>query len=104
MAGIIERPAKKERKYNMLVNNRFAALMEEEEVDHGGCPTMTDLFATNRHVTISNINKAEEMRNNIMASDTMRYSDDDRSIGITQSADTVKRSNSSHIMATQRGT
>ena len=41
MAGIIEHPAKQQRKYTTLANNRFAALIEEEEVDHaGGCPSV----------------------------------------------------------------
>ena len=42
MAGIIECPAEQQRTWTKLANNRFAALSEEEEADHGNRPTMTD--------------------------------------------------------------
>ena len=47
MAGIIECPAAQQRTLTKLANNRFAALSEEEEVDHGNRPTMTDMYAAN---------------------------------------------------------
>ena len=106
MAGILECPAKQQRASNRLANNRFAALSEEEEVDHGDRPTMTDMYATteardnqtmratNRHVTNN--------YNNIMANRTMMNDNDDMSVGTTQSADTEKRSNCSNIMPTTR--
>ena len=46
MAGILERPAEQQRSLNRLENNRFAALSEEEEVYHGGYPTLKELCAT----------------------------------------------------------
>ena len=85
MAGILECPAKQQRTLERLANNRFAALSEEEEEDHGGRPTMTDMCATNRHVAIN--------FDNIMARGTRMNEDDDVSVGTTQSADTVKISN-----------
>merc|ERR1711862_55395 len=48
MAGIIERPAKLQSKYDRLAENRFAALREEEEEKHGGYSTVNDLCATNK--------------------------------------------------------
>ena len=48
MAGIIERPAKLQNKYNRLAENRFAALSEEEEENNSRYSTVTDLCATNK--------------------------------------------------------
>ena len=103
MAGIIERPGTQQLNDYRLANNRFAALMSEEGEDHGGVPTRTEMCATNRHVAINNINEVENNMSNMMARGTMmRDMNDDRSIGTTQSADTVKRNNCSHIMPTTR--
>ena len=52
------------------------------------------MCATDRHVTIN--------YNDIWPQGTEMNTDDDRSVGTTQSADTVKRSNRSHIMPTKR--
>ena len=76
--------------------------MSEEGDDHGRVPTRTEMCATNRHVTINNINKVENATRNIIARGTMMDTNDDRSIGTTQSADAVRRSNCSHIMPTTR--
>ena len=42
-------------KYNEEASKQLicAALSEEEEMDHGGRPTMTDMCATNRHAAIN---------------------------------------------------
>ena len=102
MAGIIERPGTQQQNDYRLANNRFAALMDDGE-DHGGGPTRTEMCATNRHVAINNINEVENNMNNMMArGPMMRDINDDRSIGTTQSADTVRRSNCSHIIPTKR--
>ena len=85
MAGILECPAKQQRIMNRLANNRFAALSEEEDEEHGGRPTMTDMCATNRHAAIK--------YDDILAKGTRRTNDDDDSIGTTHSAETIKRSN-----------
>ena len=95
IAGILECPAKQHRTLERLANNRFAALNEEEEMDHGGRPTMTDMCATDRHVAIS--------YNDIMANGTMMNNNDDMSLGTTQSAETVKRSNVMPRRAMTRG-
>ena len=63
---------------------------------------MTDVRATNGHVAINNINEVENAKRNIMARGTMMDKNDDRSIGTTQSANTVRRSNCSNIMPTKR--
>ena len=102
MVGIIERLAEQERKYNMHANNQFAPLIEDEEVDHGGCPAKTNVCATNWHVTIRNKNNAQQNRNNIMARGTRMNIDDDRCVRTTQSTVTVRRSNCSHIMPSKR--
>ena len=83
------------------MNNRFAALINEG-VNHGGCPAITDLCATNWHVIIKNDKEAESLKSNIMAKGTMMDEDDDRSIGTTQSANTIRRSKCSYIMPTKR--
>lgn len=54
MAGILECPEKQQRTMEKLANNRFAALREEEEMDYGGRLTITEMCATDRHVTIIN--------------------------------------------------
>ena len=46
MAGILECPAKQQRIMKGLANNRFAALSEEDEIDYGGRPTITDMYTT----------------------------------------------------------
>ena len=53
MAGILECPVEQQRIMKRLANNQFAVLSEEEEMDHGGRPTMIDMRATNRHVVIN---------------------------------------------------
>ena len=95
MAGILECPAKQQRIMKRLVNNQFAALSEEEEAEHGGRPTMTDMCVTDRHVAIN--------YNGIMANGTRMNNDDDISVGTTQSAETVKRSNVMPNRAMTRG-
>ena len=71
--------------------------------DHGGVPTRTEMCVTNRHVAINNNSKVENDISNKMArGPMMRDMDDDRSIGTTQSTDTVRRSNCSNIMPTKR--
>ena len=103
MAGIIERPGTQQQNDYRLANNRFAALMNEEGEDHGGVPTRTEMCATDRHMAINNNSKVENDISNMMArGPMMRDMDDDRSIGTTQSANTVRRSNCSNIMPTTR--
>ena len=53
MAGILECPVEQQSIIKRLANNRYAALSEKEEMDHGGRTTMTDMRATNRHVAIN---------------------------------------------------
>ena len=95
MAGILECPAEQQRITERLANNRFAALSEEDDEEHGGRPTMTDMRATNRHVAIN--------YDGILARGTRMSEDDNRSIGTTQSAETVKRSNIMPGKAMTRG-
>ena len=54
-------------------------------------------------MTINKINNVDERRDSIMAKETMRYSNDDRSIGTTHSAGTIKRNNGTQIMPTLIG-
>ena len=63
---------------------------------------MTEVCATNWHVAINQNSEEENVKRNIMARGTMMDTNDDRSIGTTQSADTVRRSNCSHIMPTMK--
>ena len=103
MAGIIERPGTQQQNDYRLANNRFAALLSEEEVDHGGVPTKTEVRATNWHVANNNDSKGENTISNIRARGTMmKDMEVDRSIGTTQSANTVRRRNCSNIMPTTR--
>ena len=90
MAGIIERPAKLQSKYNRLAENRFAALSEEEEVKHGGYSTMTDLCATNKARDSSKLDYYGNMN---MTNRTMSFIDDEASVGTSHSAETLKRNN-----------
>ena len=85
MAGILECPVEQQSIMKRLANNRFAALSEEEDEEHGGRPTMTDMCATNRHAAIK--------YNGILAKGTRMKNDDDISIGTTYSTKTVRRSN-----------
>ena len=36
--GILELPTRIQRIDNRFASNQFVALMEEDEIDHGGCP------------------------------------------------------------------
>ena len=58
-------------------------MIDEEGMDHGGCPTMTEVCATNWHVAINQNSEEENVKRNIMARGTMMDTDDDRSIGTT---------------------
>ena len=96
MVGILKRPVRTQMRDNRLASNRFAALMEDKKMDHGGYPSMVQKFAANRYVTISNKNEAEKRPSII------RRIEDAGSIGPTECADTVKRNNCSQIMPTMK--
>ena len=87
MAGILECPAKQQRASNRLANNRFAALSEEEEVDHGGRPTMTDMCATNEVRDNQNMRAANRHgasnQYSSMANETMMNNEYDMSVRTT---------------------
>ena len=86
MAGILEYPVEQQRIMKRLANNRFAALSEEEDEEHGGRLTMTDICARPiRHVAIN--------YDGILAKGTRMKNDDYVSIGTTHSTETVRRSN-----------
>ena len=95
MAGILECPVEQQSMMKRLANNRFAALSEDEDEEHGGRPTMTEMCATNRHAAIKYYD--------IVAKGTRIKEDDDRSIGTTHSAETVRRSNVMPGKAMTRG-
>ena len=90
MAGILERPVRTQMRDNRLASNQFAALMEDEELDHSGYPSMVQKFAANRYVTISNMNEAEKKPSII------HRVGDTRSVGTIESG-TVKRNKCSQI-------
>ena len=77
MAGILECPVEQQRIMKRLANNRFAALSEEEDEEHGGRPTMTDMCATNRHAAIK--------YDDVLAKGTRLNNDDKMSTGTTHS-------------------
>merc|ERR1712115_321738 len=85
MAGRLECPVEQQSITKRLANNQFTALSEEDEEEHGGGPTMTDMCATNRHAAIK--------YDDILAKGIRRTNDDNDSIGTTHSAETIKRSN-----------
>ena len=95
MAGIIECPVEQHSIMKRLANNRFAALSEEEDEEHGGRPTMLDVRATNRHAAIK--------YNGILAKRTKMENNDDVSIGTTNSTETARRSNVRPGRAMTRG-
>ena len=95
MAGILECPVEQQSIMKRLANNRFAALSEEDDEEHGGRPTMTDMYATNRHAAIK--------YNDVLAKETRMKNDGDMSTGTTHSTDTVRRSNIMPGRAMTRG-
>ena len=100
MIGILEHPAKQQRKCNRLAENRFAALSEEEEIYHGCYPTVTELCATTE-ARDNQINIKDLYQSMSMANRTMPEMNDDISVGTTQSTNTGKSSNCSNIMPTK---
>ena len=87
--------------YSIMANETMMNREDDmREVDHGNRPTMTDMYAatevrdkqnmrpTNRHGASNQYSS--------MANETMMNNEDDMSVGTTQSADTVKRSNCKH--------